>query len=482
MPIGTSLDLDVVYEDVQDADIKAEVSYLASTNSSSETTYYPLCLYRKMFDKIQADCPDAIIHINKNTNWSVGIGNSISPTSKNLSYALLTAVAKAIGFGASVQYDETKDNIVFPFPNGMSAFDKLIFSEDGKRLSDLDNSRPNELEDFVQQDCNYLYAAQNDTRYRLYAPKQFDENKSLKYLSDPNSLMYYKDEGVKDLVIDEVTLDLLNTIGWNKPDNNIKIIGKDIGNTGITSAYQSHTFSIQTDNTEITEHQWEYKLPLATGGYETVATSSDTEFTTPSITDEEKYKHTIDGDIRGLITFTGKSNGENVTGTYCLTSELKPRILSTNIISITKNPKSSDYYDIAVEVHYEGGNYLHSTIEEEHSSIVNTVFSDTPYYTRLTFTGVDLYGSAQVTLTARNDYDSDTAVLEIPSITSSINNVIPDINASNDYSSIKVFIPSGLYLGVVENICEVEKFNKELLILKMQDKNGRTKTVKYINK
>lgn len=49
MPIGTSLDLDVVYEDVQDADIKAEVSYLASTNSSSETTYYPLCLYRKIF-------------------------------------------------------------------------------------------------------------------------------------------------------------------------------------------------------------------------------------------------------------------------------------------------------------------------------------------------------------------------------------------------------------------------------------------------
>lgn len=174
MPIGTSLDLDVVYEDVQDADIKAEVSYLASTNSSSETTYYPLCLYRKMFDKIQADCPDAIIHINKNTNWSVGIGNSISPTSKNLSYALLTAVAKAMGFGASVQYDEAKDNIVFPFPNGMSAFDKLIFSEDGIHMSDLDNSRPNELKDFVQQDCNYLYAAQNDARYRLYAPKQFD--------------------------------------------------------------------------------------------------------------------------------------------------------------------------------------------------------------------------------------------------------------------------------------------------------------------
>ena len=90
---------------------------------------------------------------------------------------------------------------------GLSAFDKLIFSEDGKHLSDLDNSRPNELEDFVQQDCNYLYAAQKEARYRLYAPKQFDENKSLKYLSDPNSLMYYKDEGVKDLVIDEVTLD-----------------------------------------------------------------------------------------------------------------------------------------------------------------------------------------------------------------------------------------------------------------------------------
>ena len=127
MPVGTSLSLDVVYEDVQDADINTEVSYLAPTNSSSETTYYPLCLYRKIFGETQADCPDAVIHINKNTNWSVGVGNGISPTSKNLSYALLTAIAKAIGFGASVQYDETKDNIIFPFQDGMSAFDKLIW-------------------------------------------------------------------------------------------------------------------------------------------------------------------------------------------------------------------------------------------------------------------------------------------------------------------------------------------------------------------
>ena len=195
-----------------------------------------------------------------------------------------------------------------------------------------------------------------------------------------------------------------------------------------------------------------------------------------------QHKHSIDSDIRGLITFTGKSNGENVASTYCLTSELKPHIISANIISKTKNPKSPDYYDIVVEVHYEGGNYLHSTIEEEHSSIVNTVFSDTPYYTRLTFTGVDLYGNAQVTLTARNDYGCDTAVLKIPSITSSINNVIPSIDERTGYSSIKIFTPSGLYLGDAENINEIGNFSKGLLILKMQDKSGRIKAIKYINK
>lgn len=51
MPVGTSLSLDVVYEDVQDTDIKAEVSYLASTNSSSETTYHPLCLTGKYLER-----------------------------------------------------------------------------------------------------------------------------------------------------------------------------------------------------------------------------------------------------------------------------------------------------------------------------------------------------------------------------------------------------------------------------------------------
>jgi hypothetical protein len=40
---------------------------------------------------------------------------------------------------------------------------------------------------------------------------------------------------------------------------------------------------------------------LATGGYETVATSSDAEFTTSVITNEEKYKHSIDSDIKGII-------------------------------------------------------------------------------------------------------------------------------------------------------------------------------------
>lgn len=484
MTDNDALNIKINYNDINNVDIKTSVYYHAPY-SSGKFVYYPISLYKKIFGERPQNAPDydAIIHINKNTNWSVGIGNGNSTTSKNLSYALLRAIATAMGFGSSIHYDR-RQNITFYFSNGFSVFDSLIFSEDGKRMENLDNSRLQEFKDFVQHNNGDLYAAKKENGYKLYAPEQFDENKSLKYLIDENSLMYYNDTGTKDLIVDETTLDLLNTMGWNMFNNKeIKIIGKGIDDTGITSAYQNHTFYIKADGMTITNHKWEYKLPLKNGGYEIVATSSEVEFVIPAITNEDKYEHTIEGDICGQIIFEGMADNTSVRSTYNLTLELKPHILKTNIISISPSPRNADYYDVVIDVYYEGCHYVHSTIEEEYSSIVNTAFSDTPYYTRISFTDVDLWGYAWVSITLRNEYGNDNTVIEIQrpeSVTYYTSSDIKDIKQNS--CNIKIFSPSGIFLGNIKDTDELKNFAKGLLILKFQDEKGHSKILKYMHK
>lgn len=477
---GDSLKLQVYYDDIQGADIRTEV-YYSTMPGSVPDVYYPLALCRKLNGGLLEDSPryDAVIHINKNAEWCVGIGDGMSGATKNLSYGLLRAMGSALGFGSSVQYDNG-GRLTLGFGDGVSVFDKLVFAEDGRRLESFIGASEQELEDFIQQDKGYLYATEKAYIYRLYAPKQFDVHKSLKYLLDQESLMCYMDEGVMDLVVDGITLELLDAIGWGAYDgNDIKIVGRGIDDTGITSAYQSHTFYVESEDMPVTNYHWEYKLPLVSGGYETVATSQNAEFVIPAIADgdEDKYEHTTGGDIRGLISFEGTDNGKQVTSTYNLTLGVKPRILRTSIVSIAPNPRNELYYDVTVDVCYEGSHYLHASLEEEFGSFAFALFSETPYYSRLTFTDIDLSGLAWVNFVVRNDYGNDTAVLEIPSMPTSI--IVNDICSSTE---ISVFTPSGILLGKVDGWDQLKDFSKGLLILKICDDNGNSRTIKYMNK
>lgn len=479
LAMGDSLKLQVYYDEIQGTDIRTEIYYMTLSALVSDV-YYPLALCRKLNDGVLNNPPqyDAVIHINRNTDWCVGMNNVCSGPMKNLSYALLRSMCSTLGFGSSVQYRDGE--FVFCFGDGISVFDKLVFAENGMRLENLKGMNGAVLGDFVQQDKGYLYVSEKSFNYWLYAPQQFDGYKSLKFIMTPESLMHYMDEGVKDLVVDEITLDILRAIGWNTSySHDVKIVGRDIDATGISSAYQSHTFYVESGDIPMTDFHWVYKLPLVSGGYETVATSQNPEFVIPAIadSDEGKYEHTIDGDICGLIFFDGTSNGKHVTGAYNLTLELKPRILRTDIVSIVPNQNNESYYDVTVDVYYEGCHYLHATLEEEYSPIVNALFSDTPYYVRLTFTNVDLSGLAWVHFDARNGYGSDTAMLEIPSMPTSI--ITNDVCS---YTAISVFTPSGILLGKVDSWDKLKDFSKGLLILQICDDNGKSRTIKYMNK
>ncbi|WP_288317608.1 hypothetical protein [Xylanibacter caecicola] len=475
-----SLKLQIFYDDTSTADMKISVCYYIY-----EQMAIPQSLLRERYN-IHENYPfDAIIHINKNSNWGLGLRN-ISKTSKNLTYALMRAIGTSLGFGSSIKKDERRGTFSFTSKKP-SPFDKLIFSQTGNKLSDIDNSKSQDLANFVQPASGYLYIHKQSDDYKLYAPSIFDSNKSLKYLINNKSLMHYDiPADTVDLVIDDVTVDLLNAIGWNiEKEQNIEIIGEGIDDTGVASAYQAYRFYLKPNSLNIANHKWTYELPLTNGEYEIVAHGNNADFNIPAIADENKYSHTLEGDIAGIIRFRGTSGNKTVTGTYNLTLELKPHIIKAEIINIKPSGYFEGDYDILVGVQYEGSHYLYAVAAEEDHGVAQSFFSDTPYYTNLHITNVWLEGFVWIELTARNQHGSDVAYIEIPTDIYSLNkNNTTGIsnNNENNILNIKIYDINGTYLGDTDNIRSIKAFKNKLLILKLYRNNEFIKTVKYTNK
>ena len=90
------------------------------------------------------------------------------------------------------------------------------------------------------------------------------------------------------------------------------------------------------------------------------------------MTDEDKYVHTLDGDIRVIISFSGMLFGKAVNCNYSLTLELKPHIISAAISSRTPSRTDNTYNDYTIDVRYEGSGSLDAYAEEEFSSMTKT--------------------------------------------------------------------------------------------------------------
>lgn len=296
--------------------------------------------------------------------------------------------------------------------------------------------------------------------------------------------MYYDDLGNVDLSVDRTTLDLLSEIGWDFGMTGlVEIVCDELGESGLGSAYESYTFTLNT-SLSFSSYEWHYILPIKGGGTENVASSTlGKSFTIPAINDEDKYERTIEGDIRGTVSFTGYTkDGTKYTAYYNVTLELRPHIISANIVSITPCSYDETYYNVVVEVYYTGSHYLHLSLESEYSPSVDAKFSNTPYYARIMFTDVDSWGYAKINIIARNDYGSDTAMIEIPS---SINYAtynalsIEEILHSSDYT-VEAYSINGFFLGKINNLEELNEKGEKLLILKVHSDKRNTRTLKFI--
>ena len=453
LPCDT-LKLNVSYSNLGSVDVKTNIYYFPVP---SEGYCCPLSLKHHQI-RVNHEAPltsgyplhDADITINSWVDWNMGIGEC---EGKNLTYAFMQAIGHALGFSSSLIYKKGK--VKYKNIGCKSDFDNQVYSSSGTWLKDV---QENSLQSYAEPSCGYLYIT--DHAYKLYAPTPFDQNMSLRYFYDSGSLMSFTDSSNKTLAVDDATRQVLNAIGWDmeldEPDVTITCSGVD--STGIMSAYTSHTFSVTSNAGTVSNWHWETILPLANGTDQTLTGTSAT-FTLPALTNEQQYARTVEGDVRCLVRFTGNVAGDSVEAKYWATLELKPVILSTNILAITRSNIDGRYKNVTVGVRYAGSHYAYLEMEEESNPYLNWYYSDVPYYTTHTFEDIYTLEPAWLNVTVRNAYGSaysTITVFEGPTQSrafTSIDNPTDSI-VEEGYD---VFSVDGKHLGHVQNVYDLKQ-------------------------
>lgn len=482
--------LNVSYLDLDsDNDIEIEVAYHPASD-----TYYPTSLYSFLYNEDLNDpntSPDALIYINKRMQWDCSHNKEINASTRNLTYAMMRAIAVSLGFGSSVTQKTIhgEDIIAFGKSEGHSVFDNLIFSSQGKYLKDITNigNRQNsELTNYVQPDQGAnLYALKQDEKHKLYAPENFEIYKSLVYLDNKESLMHYDlKTGTKQFRVDATTVELLDAIGWgiNTPDE-VEIVGEGIDDTGLASAYESHTFTLQNHNGgTITDALWTYTLPLQNGKDTVISQASNVlPFNIEAIDSEDKYRINVNGDISGKIIFTGKINGKEVEDIFNLSLELKPRIKTVNIIKKESNAPL-DSYNLYYTVEYVGSDHLFIQIEEEYGTGASSKFVYEPFFAHVVSKYIIAPFYNWIDITVENEYGKDIYTIELPPYTESNTKTLP-INqpeVKSRYAYIEVFDEQGRKITRIENLNELRMQKQGLYILKFYKDTTCVKTTKYL--
>ncbi|MBO6287022.1 MAG: hypothetical protein J6M94_00345 [Prevotella sp.] len=453
---GDTVKIDIVYDNTMACDIKTDVLYYKNGD-----TAYPSSLAKHLF--LYDNPIHAIISINGCCDWDVDSENG-GVSKKNLTYAMLRSIAQVMGFGGSIKRGNHNE-ITTGIRNCYSLFDKIILFSDGSYMKEipLSNSNNEELSSFVQPSCGFLYVKEVNQDNMLYAPSSFDDGKSLKFLMNTSSLMNYEEAYSWGTEIDSLTIDLLNEIGWHlkKTAGEIRIKGTGIDDNGIASAYTSHHFYIFPTAATVSNPHWEYKLPLKDGGFQTVLTSNDNEFTTPSVSNENLYLHDSEGDIHAKILFTGIVNGQSVSLEYNLSLELKPRIVKLEYTDLTPSDGNPTYYDVLVNVIYEGAYYVYATVREEYASSATAYSSYTPYYASIRMNTISGVGNATVKVKVQNEYGTTTKTIIIPQQYSvdDGDRAPTDIQVYNHYDDIQVYNYDGDLIGHIHQISDLEKMD-----------------------
>lgn len=350
----------------------------------------------KQFAIGTVESPDAFICFNTNTKWNCRFVNT-EDDSYNVTTMALRGIAIGLGFGTSIMDIDDVLQYYFECP---AYFDKLL-QKDDIPLTSLD-IESDEARAFVTSDK--VVAKANSGTYKMYSPQTFEQYKSLVYLKEDNSLMSYTlGKGNSFFTVDSATKDILMTLGWNMPDSGFEISCSDIGEDGIGSSYQSHTFTLSSGNESVNNYNWTFSLKNSEGNFVRVKNGTANSFTIDNIESSDGYYVNMDGDLEGKVECEYSVRGKNYMAIpFSLSLELKPVIVSVDRLSVV----NSGPYDFFVELsaQYRGADRMYVELEEEFNTSVRTSVYEEPFYAHIkTGTMNSLYYS-WVTLIARNKY------------------------------------------------------------------------------
>lgn len=372
-----------IWESILDRNAVFKIIIVEDTNLSGDivtTVGYFMSKgigYPKAFKYVDTDnleeeqIPSAgTIHLNKDVDWDFSVDGNIDVSKKNLTYGLMRAIGRLLGFGSSIKYNDN-GNLKFSNLKAYSIFDRLIVSADGTPLLTIPNNKNAESQLAAYLEKAPHYVTDGSQSYVLAPAPYSESNPPLTALVDGlmKPVIY---PGEYCIQVDDDVWNILKMIGWKlKSEDALDIVCPDATN-GIVDGGESHDFHISNNRITLSDPQWTLSLPLI-NGEQSVRELKDEGgcCIVPSISDDaSKFEMDINGFIRGRLEYTGTYKGIKIKAMpYNIYFDTEPRILSVDIDSLNYSEDKS-FYKIHYTVRFRGADYLDVLPKEQYSSIV----------------------------------------------------------------------------------------------------------------
>lgn len=490
----TKVNIKIQLADNIEEDIRTSVHYIQQDGLLMP---YALFAYLENISDRDITTPDGIITINSNTKWDYNLGDNISPDKKNLSFGIMRAIARILGFGSSVQV-ESLGSYKFTDKRYHTIFDNIVSDSSNKKLTSISINRgkpSQELKDFIENPNITFWVNTGNTTYQLAEPPYTKECPPFVFLKDKNSLMRGDlKAGDYILSVDQTTGTILHSLGWNTQLPLISIFSDDVDESGLASAYSSHRFRINTDNlpndVTISNRIWTLELPLANGEIQSLELADNNlSCTTVPIENEENYKINSDGDIKAQLKFRCTIDGTETSVSFKIYFELKP-LIEYAVIDRIEDNAPLDSYNAYYSVKYRGTDKIKVSVEEEYASMVISTYIKEPFLANGVAEQITAPFYAWIDFVAENEYGKSVYTIELQpyGIVSDNSGLVEDLvtglrSVKADGATdvlYEVYDISGVYIGQFTKLSDIKSIpQKGILIVRRRSKNS-VETFKYV--
>lgn len=383
-----------------------DVAMISDVMYSESTLGCPSALLSQLSGEPQGsiDSPDGLIIFNSNIDWNCNFTTNIAQE-YNITTMALRGIARCLGFGSSI-YDAGSDDFHYYF-EWPAYFDKLLHNQ-SFWMSELPQGS-SQMKNFVKS--NEVVLDTPSSSYKVYSPETYIPYMSLCYLDNNNSIMSYSlGQGNVSLEIDDSTIDILRTLGWDLPFSGFKIVCDNVSENGIGSSYDDHTFSLNRGNNNVSGYNWKFSLKNKSGTYDLISTGTSEYFTISKISSSQDFYVNLNGDLEGRIECDYTTNGASYSAVpFSISLELKPVILSIDNISINRHQ-----YDFSLNfnVEYVGADNVSVEVEEEYNTTLRSYRFDEPFLAHIKTGNITSLFYSWVTIVVTNKYGSAYETLE----------------------------------------------------------------------